>query len=155
MYLLYPLNSGGYSIFEIPAGQTAEELATSFGLTMAVCAEFDMATFGSDAAYYPTSFSLVDNQPEPNGAYFDLDSAKVTAKGTRKSKVSRQQTLELRGYGIEAIAAQAALAQVDRISELDDILGDINTLNESLQISLAAIDAAPDIETVQNIVNLP
>ena len=155
MYLLYPMTVGGYAIFQIPSGQTAEELATSFGLTMAQCAEFDMATFGAAAALYPYNFTLVDNQPLPNGAAFDLPAAKVTASSQAKSETSTQQQTVLAGYTPEAIAGQAALAIGSRIPAIQAVIVATNALSDTLETNLAAIAAATTIDEVNNIVNPP
>ena len=155
MYLLYPMTVGGYAIFQIPPGQTADELATSFGLTMAQCAEFDMATFGAAAALYPYNFTLVDNQPLPNDAAFDLPAAKVTASTQAKSETSTQQQTVLAGYTPEVLAAQATLPELSRTPEIQASIVAVNDLNTTLQANLTAIAAATTIDEVNNVVNPP
>lgn len=155
MYLLYPATAGGYAIFEIPSDQTAEELATSFGLTMAQCAEFDMADFDAGAVNFPYNFTLVDNQPLPNGAAFDLPGAKEQASILTKANSSSLQQTALNGFAPEALAAQATLPEIDRLPEIQVVLDAVNVLAVDLSGNLAAIAAATDINEVNNVVNPP
>ena len=155
MYLLYPITAGGYAIYAIPSGQTAAQIATSFGLTMAQCAEFDMATFGAAAALYPYNFTLVDNQPLPNDAAFDLPATKVTASNQAKSETSVQQVTALAGYTPEVLAAQATLPELSRTPEIQASIEAVNDLNTTLQANLTAIAAATTIDEVNNVVNPP
>ena len=155
MYLLYPITVGGYAIFQIPPGQTADELATSFGLTMAQCAEFDLASFSPACASFPYCFTLVDNQPLPNDAAFDLPAAKVTASTQAKSETSTQQQTVLAGYTPEVLAAQATLPELSRTPEIQASIAAVNDLNTTLQANLTAIAAATTIDEVNNVVNPP
>lgn len=155
MYLLYPTTVGGYAIFEIPSGQTAEEVATSFGLTMAQCAEFDMADFDAGSVNFPYNFTLIDNQPLPNGAAFDLTGAKGRASQQEKSKFDTLELAASVGYSTNQLSSQASLPAVDRLPEIQVVLDAVNVLAVELSNDLAAIAAATNITEVNNIVNPP
>lgn len=146
---------GGYAIFEIPSDKTAEELATSFGLTMAQCAEFDAADFDPACLSFQYCFTLVDNQPEPNGAAFSLPEAKVQATVLTKSNFATEEQTATTGYSANQLASQSSLAELDRLPEIQVVLDAVNVLATELSANLAAIDSASDIETVYNIVQQP
>jgi len=155
MYLLYPTPSGGYAIFQIPSGQTAEELATSFGLTMAQCAEFDMADFDAGSVNFQYNFTLINNQPAPNGAAFDLTGAKEQASTLTKSNSSTLQQAALNGFTPETLAAQATLVEVARIPAVQEAITEVNTLAVQLEADLAAIAASTSATELSNIAYPP
>jgi len=158
MYLLYPTpasGTNGYAIFEIPAGQTAEELATSFGLTMAQCAEFDMTSFDAGAVNFQYCFTLIDNQPAANGAAFELGEAKVQASVLTKSNSRSLQQTSLNGFSPETLAAQATLAEVARIPAVQETITQVNALAVQLEVELAAIAASTSATELSNIAYPP
>jgi hypothetical protein len=150
MYLLYPATVGGYSVSQIPTGQTAEQTAESFGLTMAVCAEFDMASFDSGSENFPGSFELINRQPAANEVRFNLASCKEYATVIVKSNYSSLQQTALNNFPLQAIAAQSSLAEADRIPSVQSVINQVNVLSEQLEVNLAAITAATDATEVSN-----
>lgn len=155
MYLLYPTIQNSYAIFQIPVGTTAEELATSFGLSMAQCAEFDMASFDPGAVNFPYNFTLVDNQPAANSATFDLPGAKEQATVLTKSNSSTYQQVALNGFSPETLAAQATLAEVARIPAVQEAITEVNALAVQLEVELAAIAASTTATELSNIAYPP
>jgi hypothetical protein len=150
MYLLYPVSESDYYIFQIPPGQTAAQLATSFGLTMAVCAEFDMAEFDPGSENFPASFKLINRQPAANEARFDLISCKELAETIVKSNYSSLQQTSLNNFPIQTIAAQSSLAEADRLPSVQSVINQINVLAEQLDVNLAVVAAATNATEVSN-----
>lgn len=155
MYLLYPMTVGGYAIFEIPSGQTAEGLATSFGLTMAQCAEFDAADFDPACLLYPYCFTLVNNQPEPNGVSFDLDAAKSTAETLVNTQGDEQAKENMRGLSYDVYVAQSALPPEQRIAKYQAAIDANNAVAIETENREQAIYAASTIQEVNAIVYPP
>jgi hypothetical protein len=154
MYLLYPIVSG-YSIFEIPPSQTAEQLAISFGLTMAQCAEFDMADFSSACLNYPYNFTLVNNQPAPNGVAFNLDAAKVTAEGLVNAQSDDAAREVMKGLSYDVYIAQSSLPTEQRIAKYQAAIDANNAIAVETEQREQAIYAATTIEEVNAIVYPP
>jgi len=155
MYLLYPLTVGGYGIFKIPAGQTAEELATSFGLTMAQCAEFDMASFSPACASFPYCFTLVDNQPEPNGVDFILPEAKKTADLLVNQQSNEAARASMSGLSYDVYIAQTSLPPEQRIVKYQAAIDANNANAVETEQREQAVYAATTIDQVYAIVYPP
>jgi hypothetical protein len=142
--------SGG-QVVDIPAGQTAAQVAASCGITdSALYQEFAESDFDAACYNFPSSFTLSEGV-----VGFDLPTAKVTASTQAKSGTSTQQQAALVGYTPEVLASQAILPELSRTPEIQVVLEAVNDLNVTLQTNLAAIDAATDINEVNNIVNPP
>jgi hypothetical protein len=152
MYLLYPATAGGYAIIEIPSGQTAEGLATSFGLTMAQCAEFDLASFSPACASFPYCFTLVDNQPEPNGVDFSLPEAKKTADLLVNQQSNQAAKASMRGLSYDVYIAQASLPAEQRIVKYQAAIDANNANAVETEQREQAIYAATTIDEVYAIV---
>lgn len=155
-YIVYPTaGSTGFYITEVPSGQTAEQLVEGFGLTMAVCAEFEMSDFDAGAQNFPSNFYVIDNQPLPNDAGFDLSTAKVIATSLTKGNYSSLEQSALNGYSAQALASQAALPEIDRLPEAQAVIENVNELTVQLQAELAAIATATTITEVNDIAYPP
>ena len=152
MYLLYPITVGGYAIFQIPPGQTADELATSFGLTMAQCAEFDLASFSPACASFPYCFTLVDNQPEPNGVDFSLPEAKKTADLLVNQQSNEAAVKVMAGLSYDVYIAQASLPAEQRIVKYQAAIDANNANAVETEQREQAIYAATTIDEVYAIV---
>jgi hypothetical protein len=144
--------AGGYAIFQIPSGQTAEELATSFGLTMAQCAEFDMADYSLACLNYPYNFALVNNQPSPNGVVFDLDAAKVTAEGLVNAQSNGAAREVMKGLSYDVYMSQSALPAEQRIAKYQAAIDANNAIALETEQREQAIYAANTIDEVNAIV---
>jgi hypothetical protein len=155
MYLLYPMTAGGYAIFQIPPEQTAEELATSFGLTMAQCAEFDIADYSPACLNYPYNFALVNNQPSPNGVIFNLDAAKVTAEGLVNAQSNDAARKVMKGLSYDVYIAQSALPAEQRIVKYQAAIDANNAIALETEQREQAIYAATTIDEVNAIVYPP
>ncbi len=149
------MTAGGYAIFLIPVGQTAEELATSFGLTMAQCAEFGAADFDSACFNFPYCFTLVNNQPAPNGVAFDLDAAKVTAEGLVNAQSNDAAREVMKGLSYDVYVAQCALPPEQRIVKYQAAIDANNAIALETEQREQAIYAATTIEEVNAIVYPP
>ena len=156
MYLLYPNpNNDEYVFWEVPPGKTPAQLAESYGLTMAECAAFDMADFDAGSSNFNSSFVLVNNQPLPNSASFNLPSAKNQAAAITKSNSNTYQQTALNNFSPETLAAQATLAEVARIPAVQEAITEVNALAVQLEAELAAIAAATSVTEVSNIAYPP
>lgn len=152
MYLLYPANTAtGYAICLIPIDQTAAEKATSIGLTMAECAEFDMDDFDSGAEKFQYCFTLIDNQPLPNGAALPLLGVQEQATVVTKSNYSLSEQIALSGYSAESLAAQAALPEASRVPAIQAVITEVNSLAVQLNADLLAIQSATTVSQIYNI----
>ena len=156
MYLLYPNpNNDEYVFWEVPPGKTPAQLAESYGLTMAECAAFDMADFDAGSSNFNSSFVLVNNQPLPNSASFNLPSAKNQAAAITKSNSNTYQQAALNNFSPETLAAQATLSEVARIPAVQEAITEVNALAVQLEAELAAIAAATSVTEVSNIAYPP
>jgi hypothetical protein len=154
-YVVYPATVSGFGIAEVPTGLTAAQYVSSFGLTMAVCAEFEMADFDAGAQNFPQNFYVIDNQPLANDAGFDLPTAKSFAANTAKSNSASLQQAALNGYSSETLASQATLPELSRIAGVQAAIENVNELATQLEVDLAVIAAATTITEVNDIVNPP
>ena len=143
---------GGYAIFEIPFGQTAEELATSFGLTMTQCAEFDMASFSPACLSFQYCFTLVDNQPEPNGVDFSLPEAKKTADLLVNQQSNEAAAKVMAGLSYDVYIAQASLPAEQRIAKYQAAIDANNANAMETEQREQAVYAATTIDQVYAIV---
>jgi hypothetical protein len=155
MYLLYPMTVGGFAFIEIPPGETPEDMAASAGLTMAQCAEFDMADFSSACLNYPYNFALVNNQPAPNGVIFDLDAAKVTAEGIVNAQSNDAAREVMKGLSYDVYIAQSALPAEQRIVKYQAAIDANNAIALETEQREQAIYAATTIDEVNAIVYPP
>jgi hypothetical protein len=151
LYLAYPATAGGVCVVKLPPGQTAAQTAQSFGLTMAVCAGFDMSTFDAGSENFPNAFSVVNNQPAANTVSFSLPLCKNAATLTVQSNYAGFEQTAANGYTSQSIAAQSALPEIDRIPAIQSAIEQINVLSEGLQTSLAAIAAATNATEVSEV----
>jgi hypothetical protein len=151
LYLAYPVTGGGFGIVKLPPGQTAAQTAESFGLTMAVCAGFDMSTFDAGSENFPAAFSVVNNQPAANTASFSLASCKSFATALVQGNFSNSEVSAQNGYTAQAIASQAALPEIDRIPAIQTAIEQINDLSVQLQTTLAAVAAATSATQVSSL----
>jgi len=152
MYLLYPISVGGYAIFEIPVGKTADGLATSFGLTMAQCAEFDMAAFSPACLSFQYCFTLVNNQPEPNGVEFSLPEAKKTADLLVNQQSNEAARATMKGLSYDVYVAQSTLPADQRIVKYQAAIDANNAIALETEQREQAVYAATTIEEVNAIV---
>jgi hypothetical protein len=152
MYLLYPVTAGGYAIYAIPSDKTAEELATSFGLTMAQCAEFDLADFDPACLSFQYCFTLVDNQPEPNGVDFSLPEAKKTADLLVNQQSNEAAAKVMAGLSYDVYVAQASLPAEQRIVKYQAAIDANNANAVETEQREQAVYAATTIDQVYAIV---
>lgn len=138
-------------VYTIPVGMTAEQVAANGGITdPSLYQEFLESDFDAACYNFPQAFTL-----SAGVVGFDLASAKVSATTQEKNKYSNLETQATAGYSTNQLASQSSLAEIDRLPEIQLILDEVNTLAVQLSANLAAIDAATDINEVNNIVNPP
>lgn len=138
-------------VYDIPPGQTAASVAARSGVTdPALFQEFADTDFDAACYNFPGSFTLSAGVVE-----FDLASAKGYAASQEKNKYSNLEDTATEGYSANQLASQSSLAEIDRLPEIQLVLDEVNTLAVQLSANLAAIDAATDINEVNNIVNPP
>jgi len=151
----YPAGATIGTIFEIPAGQTAEQAATAAGWGGSEWVELDEATFGVASFNYNRAFTLVDNQPSPNTATFDLSIAKTQAIGNAKDRTSTAQFAARDGYSTEVLATQASLTIGSRTPEIQAAIEAVNDLNTALQTDIGLVASATTIDEVDAVGNPP
>jgi hypothetical protein len=138
-------------VFDLEPGQTAAELAGSYGITdPALYAEFAESDFDAACYLYVNCFTLSGGVVS-----FSLPSAKELASEKVKTQTATEQQAALAGYTPEVLASQAILPELSRTPEIQVVLEAVNDLNTTLQANLAAIDAATTIDEVNNVVNPP
>ena len=157
IYLLYvnPLFPYGSVVAAIPAGLTPAEYATQLGLAPENWAAFDLDAQPAGTISFVQCLEIVNNLPAPNTVAMNLPLAKVYASDAVKLQASTAQGLALAGYSSEAIAGQAALAEIDRTPAIQAVIVATNALSDTLETNLAAIAAATTIDEVNNVVNPP
>jgi hypothetical protein len=154
--ILYtPTGSAYNTILIVPSGQTAEEVATQGGWAPSEWAEFDAESYITNYNDYKQAFSIVDNQPLANTVAFSLPAAKVEASNTVKAQYANLESSATEGYSANQLSSQASLPEVNRLPEIQAVLDAVNVLAVTLSANLAAIDAATDINEVNNVVNPP
>jgi hypothetical protein len=156
-YVVYPTptSSSGFYISEVPSGFTASTFATAMGLTMAVCAEFELVDFDAGAENFPQSFYVIDNQPLANDAAFSLAQAKDLATLKTKGNYSILQQAALNGYNPQVLASQATLPELSRIPAIQAAIENVNNLAVQLELELVAIAAATTATELSDITNPP
>jgi hypothetical protein len=141
----------GVQIVDILLGQTAAEIAASYGVTdPSQYQEFLESDFDAACYLYPQAFTLSGGV-----VGFDLTAAKSLASSQEKFKYFGLESQATTGFSTNQLASQSSLAAVDRLPEIQLVLDAVNTLAVELSANLAAIDAATDINEVNNIVNPP
>ena len=145
------ITSLGSQVYDILSGQTAESIAAAGGVTdPSLYQEFAESDFDEACYLYPSSFTLSGSV-----VGFDLSTAKIQATAQEKDKFAGLEQSATEGYSANQLSSQASLASASRLPEIQLVLDAVNVLATDLSANLAAIDAATDINEVNNIVNPP
>jgi hypothetical protein len=149
--VLVVTQDSGNQIYTILAGQTAQSIALTGGVTdPSLYEQFPESDFDSACYRFPAGFSL------SNGVVsYSLTLAKELAVDITKTNHAAQEKAVTAGYSDTAIASQSGLPEGDRLPEIQAVISEVNFLAYQLSDNLAKIDAASDIETVYNIVQQP
>jgi hypothetical protein len=141
----------GPQVYSLVSDQTAASIAASFGIAdPALYQEFAESDFDAACYNFPPAFTLTAGV-----VGFDLTTAKSLASDQEKTKFATLETNATTGYSTNQLSSQASLAEIDRLPEIQAVLNAVNTLAVELSSNLAAIDAATDINEVNNVVNPP
>jgi hypothetical protein len=145
------ITSFGAQVLDLSEGSSASLVASQSGVTNpALYQEFAESDFDAACYNFPQAFSLASGVVS-----FDLTAAKFIASSQEKSKFTTLEDEATTGYSTNQLASQGSLAEVDRLPEIQLVLDAVNTLAVELSANLASIDAATDINEVNNIVNPP
>jgi hypothetical protein len=139
------------SIYTVFPPSTAEDVAAASGVTdPALYQEFADTDFDPACYNFPGAFTLTAGV-----VGFELPVAKTQASAQVKTQYSTLEQDATQGYSANQLASQSSLAEIDRLPDIQVVLDAINVLAVELSTKLAAIDAATDINEVNNVANPP
>lgn len=133
------------SIIDIPAGDTAERLAASFGVTNA-----NLYEEVADNAFTEEEFSFKNAFDVSNGiATFSLDDAKSMANSLAATAYSSSIDSVSGNFSTATLLSQFTLPAVDRDLDVQTIFDNINAEVTALTAAQQSIAAAADITALK------
>lgn len=138
-------------VFDLAPGQTAAELAESYGITdPALYAEFADTDFDPACYLYVNCFTLSGGV-----VGFDLNEAKTIADNIINQQSNEQAKAILAGLSYDVYVAQSSLPKEQRIAKYQAAIDANNALAIETENREQAIYAASTIEEVNAIVYPP
>jgi len=153
--LFIPTGSSYNTIYFIPEGQTAQEIANRNKWAFSEWVEFDGESYGASYEQYANAFSISLDSDNSKSVSFNLTKAKEIGREKVKQKTSVLQQASLNGYTTEVLAAQATLSESSRTPSIQVVITNINNLNYSLQTQISEIDVCTNLTEINLIVNPP
>lgn len=151
-YIYYAWPGGNPVIYILPAGDTVEDFVARYEFDPDNWAIFDPSIHPPDSVHYPSAFTLTVGTP--NTLSFSLAAAKLLA--IEQIKIYTARVVEdgsfLQNFTAVSLAAQASLDPVDRDSNAQAVIDNINDKVTLLSQGISDINLAADLPAVHAIV---
>lgn len=151
MNKLFVTTVNGNNIASIPAGQTAEQVAASFGITdPSLYQEFPESDFEPACYNFPSAFTLTDGVVS-----FDLDTAKQIGDILINQQSNEAAAKVMAGLSYDVYVAQSTLPPEQRIAKYQAAIDANNAIAIETENREQALYAASTIQEVNAIVYPP